>query len=1262
MWNRSLVLKKAALKVNRSKPTGQNMKTTPIQRSIHGLLVLTTFVAVPFPQYSLAADPPFTLNRKLVAPDGAQDDRFGWAVAVGGDTAVVGAQLDDIGGNFNQGSVYVFERNAGGSNNWGFIKRLTASDGAASDVFGYAVAIDGDVLVVGAVNDVGSDFNFSQGSAYVFYRNAGGANTWGEVRKLTASDGAGGDYFGYSVSVSGDVIAVGARDHDVGDNFDQGSAYVFERNTGGDNNWGQTRKLIADDGAASDAFGISVSVSGDVVVVGAYVDDVGTNFDQGSAYVFERDAGGANNWGQVKQLVASDGASDDRFGSSIGVNGSTVVAGAPFGQGSAYVFERDAGGANNWGQVRKLTAAGEIFGNSVSVSGDVIAVGAAWDDVGPNFAQGSAYAFERNTGGANNWGQTQKLTALDGASDDWFGYAVAVSGGVIVAGAFPADVSGRLNQGSAYAFNRHAGAYPLQILRHPQSRTNFSESTTAFNVIAIGEQLGYEWRKNGVPLANGGRVTGATSTNLVLAGVQSSDSGAYIVVVSNSFGTATSEVAILKVIDLAGAVDASSLVWSSDGHALWLDQSSVTHDGEDAAQSGGIGDNRESWLQTTVNGPGTLAFWWKVSSEMDYDVFEFSIDDLVRRRISGEEDWEQPSVVIAAGNHTLRWRYFKDSSRAIGQDAAWLDQVVFMPDSGPAVIVAQPIGRTAGSGDTVTLVAGVGGATPRIHQWFKNDIAIAGAFNVSLTLSNVGLADGGHYHLLVSNAFGSTSSSDIVLDVTTNGPVATVLLFADEPSTSPYRSGLTNMGVYHQLFIDPVAFSTAVANASPASTLVIVGVLRQSFSLNAVGRFANAGGRTLMQYPFLHAGSILTPAFNASVAQQISSAPPPIYNWGSPFFAGLSSPISMTKRYNLSGQFLRPTATGQGVAGYPATPTANQSTILIGHSGRTILNGFNMEEVALGSDATRLARNEIEYFYPSLAIVVPPTNQGVRLGSNATFTVTAFKPTGPIAYQWRFNGTNLPGAITATLVITNVQLAHEGVYAVVVSDTQGSIASSDATLSVLINPAFVQRPLNQSVVIGGNVTFSVEVSGHPPPFEYEWRRVTAPQFTNNFVLNERRSFFTINNVQSSVNYTVRVRNAANPRGLSSGFTLTVLADADSDGLPDVWETTYPTAVDPTSDADGDGVSNRDEYTAGTNPTNALSYLKIDRIEATGSATLWFNAASNKTYAVEYTDDLAGGAWSKLADVVARSTNRTETITDPASATNRFYRLVTPRQP
>jgi hypothetical protein len=399
---------------------------------------------------------------KLTASDGASYHQFGSSVSISGNTVVVGANGDDDNGS-QSGSAYVFGRDQGGGDAWGQVAKLTASDGASSDVFGSSVSICGDTVVVGAYLD--DDNGADSGSAYVFGRDLGGTDAWGQVAKQPAPLAltARGDLFGSSVAADGDTVVVGANgDDDNGS--DSGSAYVFSRDQDGADAWGQVAKLTAADGTSYDYFGISVSISGDTVVVGAYQDD-DNGSNSGSAYIFVRDQGGADAWGQVAKLTASDGASSESFGYSVSISGDTVVVGAfhdddnGIDSGSAYVFERHQGGADAWGQVAKLTASDgasyDLFGFSVSISGDTVVSGAWGDDDNGSYS-GSAYVFGRDQGGADDWGQVAKLTASDGASTEWassdsFGGSVSISGDTVVVGASWDDDVGT-KSGSAYVF------------------------------------------------------------------------------------------------------------------------------------------------------------------------------------------------------------------------------------------------------------------------------------------------------------------------------------------------------------------------------------------------------------------------------------------------------------------------------------------------------------------------------------------------------------------------------------------------------------------------------------------------------------------------------------------------------------------------------------------------------------------------------------------------------------------------------------------
>ncbi|MCH8006801.1 MAG: FG-GAP repeat protein, partial [Planctomycetes bacterium] len=276
----------------------------------------------------------FSHQETLTALDGAASDALGNAVAIAGDSAIVGAHFDDDAGGAS-GSAYVFVRDGV---SWTQQDKLTANDAAAGDVFGIAVAISGDTVVVGASDD--DDAGSNSGSAYVFVRNG---MSWPQQAKLTASDAAALDAFGRDVAISGNLIIIGAPNND--DNgSESGSAYIyrFDPNT---SEWFEEAKLLASDGMAFDAFGISCAIGADVAIVGAYGDghDEGVQFT-GSAYIFRFDG---STWIQEAKLVASDAAAGDEFGWSVAMSGDVVIIGVYSDDdngdrsGSAYIYRFD---------------------------------------------------------------------------------------------------------------------------------------------------------------------------------------------------------------------------------------------------------------------------------------------------------------------------------------------------------------------------------------------------------------------------------------------------------------------------------------------------------------------------------------------------------------------------------------------------------------------------------------------------------------------------------------------------------------------------------------------------------------------------------------------------------------------------------------------------------------------------------------------------------------------------------------------------------
>jgi len=420
-----------------------------------GALALITSIALGPAHYAGAT---IFFESQITAHDAAAGDQFGFAVSVSRDTVIVGAPFDDDAGS-QSGGAYIFQRNEGGIDAWGEVKKLIAADVAEGDIFGFAVAISGDLAVVGAPYDDGA--GTASGAVYLFERDLGGSDNWGLVQKFAHSDTAAGDVFGYAVAINGNTLIVGAPGSD-GAGSESGAVYVFERDLGGSGNWGEAKKRTSDDAEAGDNFGFTVSVSGDTVAVGAPF----TGGNIGSAYVFERALGGTENWGQVKRLRPFKPDAGDQFGYSVAVSQDSILVGARFftalievtppptstdpspdpidvkldNAGAAYFFERNAGAVENWKQIKRRVAAnrraGDQFGRAVAIRGDHAVVGSLYAN---ERRDGATYVYERSIGGRNAWGRLEKLVASDGVRWDEFGSSVSINADTVVAGAPETD-------------------------------------------------------------------------------------------------------------------------------------------------------------------------------------------------------------------------------------------------------------------------------------------------------------------------------------------------------------------------------------------------------------------------------------------------------------------------------------------------------------------------------------------------------------------------------------------------------------------------------------------------------------------------------------------------------------------------------------------------------------------------------------------------------------------------------------------------------
>jgi hypothetical protein len=410
----------------------------------------------------------------LKAANAGAGDNFGDKVAISGNTVVIGAKFEDgsattIDGADDDaaptaGAAYVYVYNAN-TLAWEQQAYLKASNGEGGDRFGADVAIDGDIIVVGAENEDGAGGN--SGAAYVFVRNAG---QWTEQAILRPSNAASGDWFGGDVDISGDTIVVGA--------YRENEAFVFTYDPVLEQ-WTEQQILTGSNTASGDNFGRGVTIDGDTIVVGAFFEDSNatsingpgdnnSRSNSGAAYVFVRNDGV---WTEQAYIKADNAAVDDLFGGILDLDGDTLAVGVysrgPFDHGGAYVFQRSG---ETWTQQAyfepALATTNEYFGSAISISGDLVAVGSPQEDGNgvdgetdnSLLSSGAVYVYKREAGA---WSQHAYLKASNVGANDWFGRDVGISANTVIGGAqledssVPGDGSDDLTEdaGAAYVFN-----------------------------------------------------------------------------------------------------------------------------------------------------------------------------------------------------------------------------------------------------------------------------------------------------------------------------------------------------------------------------------------------------------------------------------------------------------------------------------------------------------------------------------------------------------------------------------------------------------------------------------------------------------------------------------------------------------------------------------------------------------------------------------------------------------------------------------------
>ncbi len=417
--------------------------------------------------HPLTVDPVVWLEQKVAAEEGASGDDFASAVDVSGDTAIVGAPYVTVDDNASQGAAYIFTRTNG---SWRETAKIVASNGLAQGQFGYAVALSDHQAFVGAPGG----FSFAcfcnvPGIVYIFTETHG---AWTQTAKLTDSTDSGAQ-FGSSLALHGGSALIGAPTAENG----KGDAWLYTKSANG--SWDETAQFVAADGASGDLFGNSVALSETAVIIGASSATINGGFGQGTVYVFTHSSQG---WTQSQKLVANDGASGDAFGLSLALSNDTLLIGAPDvtvgthnGEGVAYIFNNRNGA---WSQTQKLLPANGVdsanFGGAVALAGDIAVIGAD----GINYFEGAAYVFAHANG---HWEQAVRLNANDQAAFAQFGASVALDGTTALIGANEADIGDNGSQGAAYFYGRSDLDLALNVPGRVNPDSRFTTSAIATN-------------------------------------------------------------------------------------------------------------------------------------------------------------------------------------------------------------------------------------------------------------------------------------------------------------------------------------------------------------------------------------------------------------------------------------------------------------------------------------------------------------------------------------------------------------------------------------------------------------------------------------------------------------------------------------------------------------------------------------------------------------------------------------------------------------
>jgi alpha-tubulin suppressor-like RCC1 family protein len=642
----------------------------------------------------------------------------------------------------------------------------------------------------------------------------------------------------------------------------------------------------------------------------------------------------------------------------------------------------------------------------------------------------------------------------------------------------------------------------IAVLVPPRDQSVAQGAVAVFSAAIAGTwPRSYQWQKNQIDIPN------ATNRWLTLTNVQPSDEGAYRLVVSNTAAVAASSEAVLNMVTLAEALNATNLIFTPGNVIPWTIQTTQSaFDGLAVAFGPFTNSAWTAILSSSVMGPGTLSFWWNSANYSSEVAFELNGAPIASKLST---PWVPRTFYLPAGTQSLKWVVRRTTGGLPGQ--AYLDQITFVPGGTPPTIASGPASQTVAAGNSVSFTAGASGTPNLAHQWFFNGTNLAGGTGGMLTINNAQAEHSGLYSVRVTNEYGAAISSNALLTVTSSAPVI-VSHPADAQSIAGGSASFSGSAKGSLPIALQWQFNGTNLLGATNSQLTL-----NNLQLNQGGLYrlvaSNAFGTTASSNAFL-----LTYTMD-DVASAAGSAPiiwiettntawfPQTNVTHDGTLALQSGRIGNRQRSVLRGQVAGPATVtfwwkvfcdsfwseldfavnGTNQAVIAGNIDWRQQTVFVGPGTQT-LEWIMLRDAVGGSitDAGWMDQISVVLGGTAATITTNPANLATAAGNTATFSVQAIG-TPPLNYQWRFEGNDLPGATNAILTIGNVQTNHAGLYSVAVRNDHGpETISTAATLTVSsAGPVIVTQPKSIAAVFGSRVTLSVAAKGSSP-LNYQW--------------------------------------------------------------------------------------------------------------------------------------------------------------------------------